>query len=221
MLHAQQRARGIADEEAHKLRLLELQREKLGLEAALLEEGSTAKIEKLIELANEIEAQIFEDKERRKDEFSKELFRQKGKAREEAEALEKAERIAKERAQEDQAIASAKETVDIVMALARTKSESEKEEVQRRREAFDEQSGIMKAAIVAQKAIAAIEIAINLQREIASYWASSASAGPAAPAIAIPLTVAAVARGAAALASIGRFERWRLAYQMVQMEFRI
>lgn len=204
LLFAQNKAKGIADEEAHNLKLLELQREKLGLEAALLEEGSQAKIDKLIEVAN-IEAQIYEDKEQRKKDFDDEL-RAAREAEEAAAAEAKAARLAQERAQEDAQLAAASEAVNTLAQLARTRTDDEKAQAEERKQAFKEQNAIYKAAVIAQKAIAAIEIGINLQREIQSYWASSATAGPAAPAIAIPLTIAAVARGAAALANIARFE---------------
>jgi TP901 family phage tail tape measure protein len=58
----------------------------------------------------------------------------------------------------------------------------------------DESSGLFKALFVAEKAIAIAQVLINLQREIASYYAVAAPLGPAGMAIASTQAVAAKIR---------------------------
>lgn len=66
----------------------------------------------------------------------------------------------------------------------------------------DESSGLFKALFVAEKAIAIAQVLINLQREIASYYAVAAPLGPAGMGIASTQAVAAKIRAGASIGVI-------------------
>lgn len=66
----------------------------------------------------------------------------------------------------------------------------------------DESSGLFKALFVAEKAIAIAQVLINLQREIASYYAVAAPLGPAGMGIASTQAVAAKIRAGASIGII-------------------
>jgi hypothetical protein len=66
----------------------------------------------------------------------------------------------------------------------------------------DESSGLFKALFVAEKAIAIAQVLINLQREIASYYAVAAPLGPAGMAIASTQAVAAKIRAGTSIGVI-------------------
>lgn len=66
----------------------------------------------------------------------------------------------------------------------------------------DESSGLFKALFIAEKAIAIAQVLINLQREIASYYAVAAPLGPAGMAIASTQAVAAKIRAGTSIGVI-------------------